>query len=169
MFERIGLFFISHLIHTSGVISFIFDFLFRFSFYVIVFFPVSYPFLLSRPSILSILWFIKIANFSRSYRFNKQIFINHNFGANFSAFSQKYKVLFSFFLSAVSSIHLASSSHSLIPDYPPARLAHISSNPPRYSLFPSSNMFFVLSGGYPLCSCLLSYQLMSFLYVQYFI
>ena len=94
MFERIGLFFISYLKHPSTATSFSLLFSFPLFSWVIVFFLLPYPFLSSSSSISSIPCFIKIANFPHSYLLNKQIFIKHNFGANFPAFFAKYKVLF---------------------------------------------------------------------------
>ena len=142
MFERIGLFFVSYLIHPSTATSFFFTFLFPLFSWVIVFFLLPYPFLSSSSSISSIPWVIKIANFPHSYRLNEQIFTKHNFGANFPVFFAKYSGLFFFFSPAVSFIHLASSSHPLIPDISARspRLCFVQSSPIQLLFFASSSL-----------------------------
>lgn len=168
MFERIGLFFISYLIHPSTVTSFFITFLFP-----PLFFLLPYPFLSSSSSILSIPCFIKIANFPHSYLLNERIFIKHNFGANFPAFFAKYKVLFFLFSSCrliySSSFFFTSSYSRYIRSLASLMLCPIITDTAPFlrQLLPC--VLSILSGGHPLYSCLLSYQLMSLSYAQYFI
>ena len=83
MFERIGLFFISYLIHPSTVTSFFITFLFPPLFLSNRFLSPALSFLLLHFSLCQSPDFIKIADFSRFYLSDKQIFINHNLNANF--------------------------------------------------------------------------------------